>query len=445
MTSPESRDIQRLSLFLELEAMARDAESEKALQFLMVNESRRLLDYQQAVLLRVDRGKHRAETAASLAELDRDAPFVGWLEALSTTLAAEAPLPEARQLSADDCPESSRGEWAAHALAHALWIPLRARDGSLAGALWFSRELAFSSAELTICTRLAEVYAHAWQALPPGERQSEQAGRRYKVPAVLLGLALVLALPVRLSAVAPVEVIAKDPEIVSAPMDGVVAEIPLPPGSEVTDGDVLFRYEDTALRNAFEIAEQALQVARARLRQASQGAFSDEDSRARVALLRQEVELKQTERDYAAELLGRVDVRAKRPGILIYSGKSDWVGRPVQVGERIMEVANPASTQLRIDLPVDDALVLATGAEVKVFLDIAPLKPLTAEVSLAHYTAAPTAAGILAYPVYAAFSAGSEATRIGLQGSARVYGERVSLFFFLFRRPISALRQFLGW
>jgi hypothetical protein len=31
-----------------------------------------------------------------------------------------------------------------------------------------------------------------------------------------------------------------------------------------------------------------------------------------------------------------------------------------------------------------------------------------------------------------------------LQGTAKMYGERVSVFFYLFRRPISYVRQLLG-
>jgi len=34
--------------------------------------------------------------------------------------------------------------------------------------------------------------------------------------------------------------------------------------------------------------------------------------------------------------------------------------------------------------------------------------------------------------------------RIGWQGSAKIYGERVTLFTYLFRRPISAIRPWIG-
>ena len=34
--------------------------------------------------------------------------------------------------------------------------------------------------------------------------------------------------------------------------------------------------------------------------------------------------------------------------------------------------------------------------------------------------------------------------RIGLRGTARVYGPRTTMFYFLFRRPITAMRQLIG-
>ena len=45
-------DLSALSVLLQLEAMARAAESPKALQFIAVNETRRLVSYRQAYLFR---------------------------------------------------------------------------------------------------------------------------------------------------------------------------------------------------------------------------------------------------------------------------------------------------------------------------------------------------------------------------------------------------------
>jgi hypothetical protein len=440
-------DVKGLSTFLELEAMARNAESEKALQFIIVNESRRLLPYRQAFLLSTGKKakhKYQVEAASSLSVIDRNAPFIGWLENLVNILAGRGQSNSIQHVDSQGCPEKYRKEWNEYSLPFVLWVPLCLKDDTLLGGLWLTKETPWQDNEITIIKRLASAYAHAWYALTGIKKPRTGGNRRrnivYGIPAVLV---LVCFLPVRLSTIAPVEVVAKEPLIVSAPINGVIADIIIAPNTSVAKGEVIFRYEDTNLRNNYEIAEKALEVSEARLRKATQGAFQDVNSKAQVALLKTEVDLKKTERDFAKELLDQVNVFAEKDGLLIYGDKSDWIGRPVAVGERIMEIADTGSIQLRIDLPVSDAIVLAEGAEVRVFLDIDPLNPVTAEITHASFHAALTPANVLAYRVDAAF-VDTVNVRIGLKGSAKIYGNKVSLFFYLFRRPISAMRQFVG-
>ena len=124
-------------------------------------------------------------------------------------------------------------------------------------------------------------------------------------------------------------------------MDGVLADVLAQPNQLVQPGASLFRYEDTNLRNQFRVAEKQLAVAQAEHSQAVQAGFSDPQRKADAPLKEVEADLRQTELDYAKEMLDQVEVRASKPGLLLYSDKSDWVGRPVTVGERIMEIADP--------------------------------------------------------------------------------------------------------
>ncbi len=251
-------------------------------------------------------------------------------------------------------------------------------------------------------------------------------------------------LPVRLSTLAPAKVVAQDPVVVSAPMDGVVADILVSPNATVAEGQPILVYEDTNLRNQYEVAEMKLAVALAEYHKASQGAFLDAQSKAQVPLLKAEAELRETERDYAKELLDRVEVKAPRFGVLLYADKSDWIGRPVEVGQRIMEIADPTRIEVRIDLPVNDAIVLREGTDVRVFLDANPLETLPAKLTHASYHAEVLPGDRLAYRLTAQLTTSNPGVRIGWQGTAKIYGEDVSLFFLLFRRPISWIRQFLG-
>jgi len=53
--------------------------------------------------------------------------------------------------------------------------------------------------------------------------------------------------------------------------------------------------------------------------------------------------------------------------------------------------------------------------------------------------------GVLSYRLKASFGDGQPPPRIGLKGTAKVYGQRVSLFYFLMRRPLAAVRQVVGF
>ena len=78
-TTPDV-NIEALSKLMQLEASARRAQSEKALEFLIVNETKQLVDYQQGVLVHNMRNGLRVSSASNIVVIEDQAPFVAWLE-----------------------------------------------------------------------------------------------------------------------------------------------------------------------------------------------------------------------------------------------------------------------------------------------------------------------------------------------------------------------------
>jgi len=319
-------------------------------------------------------------------------------------------------------------------------------DGTFIGGLWTTKETPWQDNELALMKRLGETYAHALVAVT----SIRKVYHRPKTATIAIWIIIIFFLavfvkPIRLSALAPAEITAKEPIVVSSPMDGVISEIEFPPNTFVNVGETLFVLEDTNLRNEYNIAEKTLAVAEAEYRKAIQNAFSDAKSKAQISLLRAQTELHKSKLDFARELLDKITVKAERSGLLIYSDKSEWIGKPVQVGERVMEIADTTEIQIKIYLSVDDAIVLKEGAKVDVFLDAFPLNSVSATIVSTSYMAEKYDQDTLAYRLYARIDNGKkDILRIGLQGTAKLYGEHVSVFFYLFRRPISYARQFLG-
>lgn len=445
--SPPQRNTS-FTMLLQLEGMVRAARTQQELQFFFVNETRRLVPYRQAILLIPpipSSQSYEVRAASSVPVMDRTVPLMQWTERLIAELRKTSTGPEISHVTEEDCPEELRPDWKEFTLEYGLWCPLKHPGGQIIGGLWLTRDEPWVDHEVTVLQRLGDAYAYAWRAVGSSNTRRWRWGLSRTMTWILAVVMLsALAIPVPMSTLAPAKIVAKEPSIVSAPIDGVIAEIFVLPNTMVSKGQVLFKYEDTTFRSEYEVAERNLDVGMAQYRRAVQGSFVDAEQKSEVPLLKAEVELRETERNYTHERLAKVEVRAEQAGLLLYTDKSDWIGKPVVVGQRIMELANPQQLEVRIDLPVEDAIVLREGASVALFLNANPFSSVPATVSHASYHAEVLPNNMLAYRVTAQLGQGASEFRIGWQGSAKIYGETVTLFTYLFRRPISAIRPWIG-
>ncbi|MDF2073832.1 HlyD family efflux transporter periplasmic adaptor subunit [Pseudomonas mendocina] len=426
------------ALFLGLEQQARKVGNTEQLAFAMVNDGQALFGFRHAALLIA--GKVQALTGISVVEAH--APFVAFVERATATLLKQERLDEGHNVDPTHLDEQARADMNDLSAAHAYWLPLKNRNGETFGGLWLARDLPFNEAEQSLLRQLADTYAHAWLALQPRKPWRMRWPRR-KLLAIAGALSLLLLIPVRQSVLAPAEVVPLGGRVVAAPLDGVIAEFLVKPNQRVAAGDVLVRFDATSLKAQADVAERALGVAEAELKANSQRAFADAESSARLDLLAARVEQKRAERDYARQLLARSEVRAERAGIAVFADAERLTGKPVQTGERLMQIADPSQAELRIELPVGDAIALEPGAEVALFLDSDPLNRHEAQLERSAYEAQTTAAGQLAYRLDARFV--DTPPRVGLRGTAKLFGDRAPLAYYLLRRPLAAARQSLGF
>lgn len=213
----------------------------------------------------------------------------------------------------------------------------------------------------------------------------------------------------------------------------------------VAEGAILFRFTDTVFRNNLEVAEREVQVAGAKWQQISQAAIADPQPRRELAITAAELELKRAERDFARDVMAKTVVRAPRAGLAVFTDKREFTGRPASVGQRIMEIADPTKVQIKVNVPVEDAVVMSRGARVRVFLDSDPLHPIDARIEHASHTARPVDGNQLAFRIDARLTEpGATPPRLGIRGTAQLIGENVPLYLYLFRKPISFLRQKFG-
>ncbi len=443
---------QRIEALLVLEAEVRKCTTITQLQYLVANETAKLIPSRQTILLHGYKS-FSIIAISSLATLDKTSPTLRWLqEALNTlsfanreddSIAPDTPCAGYAELSETSAPGKT---WP---FKQVLQVKFSLKQNVGMAKLVLLSERGFEEADLAMARRLSDTYSHAWNALV--RAPVKLAGLMTKKTSLLVTCLLVLAmfLPVRMTVLAPVEIVARNPIVVAAPLTGVVGSVDVNPNDSVSSGDLLFTFVSTDLDNEYKIAQQIVHVARSRFLRASQDAFGEGLGRREMAELNSELNLANAKLDYAKSRLEQSWIKAIGEGVILFSDKDDWIGKPVSAGEKIMRIADPQNIEYLINLPIAESIILEDGDEVRIFLDVDPLNPVAAKIVTRSYQAKPDAMNNFSFQLIAR-SQGEQvsrtgiANRIGVRGTSQIFGNKVPLGLYLFRKPLSAFRQFVG-
>ncbi|MCV9878651.1 efflux RND transporter periplasmic adaptor subunit [Brenneria izbisi] len=431
-----------LAELLQLQSRARARETPDELAFLMVNDTHGLVKYRQALLW--DCETQRLRTASGLASIDDNAPFC--IEFGRQCRQWQQEDRQTQSLRWRDLPVNDPLLWQAYLPEFLLWLPLRRPQGETPLVLILARDSAWQPAELLLLEKLADAYSHAWISLRNTRRANTKRHprRRRLILAGAIALLLALLFPVRQSVLAPAEIVAHRPVMVRAPVAGVVDAILVRPNQQISANQPLVRLDARELENRLESSRQAFAAADAQYRQAQQQALFDANSKASLAVLQSRREQAQSDMRFLQRQLERMQLASPRDGVAIFDDASDWIGRSVAVGERIMMIADPRDVELEIQLPAADAIALEQGADVRLFLNVAPNAAQRAQLAQIGYRAALTPDNVMAYRLRARFTQDDPQLRVGLKGTAKLYGQRTLLIVYLLRKPLASLRVWLG-
>lgn len=439
------------NLLFNLEARARSATNLAELCFSIANDSHGLLPFRQALVFSGNEAASRLHTVSGLTKLTENSPYLLWLKRIWPGLQAhckQAPTWLTQQGLVNEPAELLEGwqEWWPEGV---YALPIKRRDGELLGWVCFLLNQQPTEAQHQAVMRVLQSWSYAWEMLAGkprrGLRKRWQSLSKMRRLMIILLLGVVPFIPIRQSYLAPAEVISMDAAVVAAPMEGVIKSLAVRPNQAVEVGDVLFVLDDTVLRNRQAVLTKSVAVADAELMASTQKAFDDVRSKAGLTLLAGRAQERRAELASVQEQLNRTVIRASHAGIAIFADPDDWLGRPVSTGERIMQLADPTKPGVLIEVPVADALVLHPGAPVKLFLTVQPLTPLQASVVQSSYQAYLSDERIASYRLRAAFTEPAQEARIGLRGTAKVYGNWTVLGYYLMRRPLASLRELTGW
>ena len=437
-------------LLLELDALrdkAMAADSLNALAFSMANDLYPLLAFHQALVFAQRESSLELLNVSGLSRPSEDSPYLVWLRRASRWIATQMHHGEPVWLTQDSSyPPADIAEGWGEWWPSGLWcVPVQDRDEQRLGILVLLLDQEPPAVLWQHLKGLVNTWGYCWTALTRRRRFNRWRVNRRQLLLGLLVLGALLLLPVRQTALAPTEIVSRQAQIISSPIDGVIEHIQVRPNQPVDAGTPLFSLDETTLRSRAEVLGKEVAVADAELQAASQRAFDNPQSKSELTLLEGRAQQRRAELAAVQAQFKRTKVLAPRGGVAVFSDPNDWLGKPVVTGERIMQVADPTQPAMLIQLAVADAIALEPGAEVTLFLTAYPLTPLKGKILETSYQARPSDEGVVAYRLLASIDGTPEHARLGLHGTAKLYGGRVMLGYYLLRRPLATLRAWSGW
>lgn len=445
-------DSQSFLALIELGRRARLATNADELAFLLVNGTHMLFPYRQAALWLNGEGGVRA--LSGVVKPEENAPYVHWLNKVLeeiSTVKRESHVVEPESLT----PEV-QNDWDDWLPAHAIALPLEIEAGA---TVLLARDVPFGELELALLQEWLGIWQHAWRAMRYVRKRNSIASKgafmrwvrgkpnrpwyqrkRIVIPAAVF---LILMFPVRLTVLAPGELVPNHPEVIRAPIEGVISRFYVEPNQEVKQSQALFDFDEALLQSRVKVAQQSLETAMAQYRQSSQLALTDSKYKSELASLAGTIQERRSEYNYLAEQLGRTREYAPIAGTVLFDDPSAWQGRPVAIGERIMRIAKPHDLEIEVWLPIADGIPVDKGSEVTLYLQADPFSPVHGKVRFASHEAVQRPDGTYAYRVRATISEPTS-SRVGLKGTAKLGSERTTLFYWLFRRPFALVRTILG-
>ncbi|MEC8768140.1 MAG: HlyD family efflux transporter periplasmic adaptor subunit [Pseudomonadota bacterium] len=352
----------------ELEREIREAPNPSALAKVITVRSQAVLGFKDAVFCAGSSAqKMRAQAASNSDLVDPSSPVLTWVEELCALHSSQLENGINFVASPDN---DIKGKNLLPK--HILFVPLQSKNQGLLGCLVLTRTAKFSQNDILFINHLAGTIGHALAIFSRKPNPILDIGMARLATFIVVTLFLLSVFPMHLTTLAPAKVVAYQPEIIKAPIDGVIDEITVTPNTHVGPGSLLARLNNHNLKAVYDDVAQKTLLAESRISNPQGKRVSEE--------LRSDLEKSRARMESAEERLLQTDIRAETSGIAIVKAPGEWIGRPVKAGEKILEIANPREVELVLEIPAEDADLISQNSKVRIFLDRRPFSPLTANV-----------------------------------------------------------------
>lgn len=438
-------NIQRLTV------KAFNAENLQNLIFIILNDTYQVVKYDRAILFSKQDGKVSIQGVSGQANFSEQTELAGHLRNAALTLTKSS---EQRILKREDFqnPKSFDYVQPQQSPSTVYWVPIITNKDEEIG-LWMEKYDDKESAHMFeaygpfLKELLAPGFAAAWKKMSHSFSLYKILPHLSAKKLSYLGLLLLLLLfvvPVRLRVVAPCEVVAKDSFIVTAPVDGIIEKVYVEPGQEIKKDQILFEYDKKVPSYKSNALQKEVDILQAELNQSYALGTENKGEASKLSLLDHKLNKSKLDLEYATRELSLLIAKAPISGLASIDNPDEWRGKPVKTGERIMAINDPKETRIRIWIPERDNISFAFDIPISVFLNPIPTKTFKARFLYIASEVRAHEDQLPSFEAEAEWIDTEEQPKLGLKGSAVIYGERVSLFYYFLRRPITSVRTFLG-
>jgi len=446
-TSPQM--LQHMALINKLNVKAFNAETLQNLIFILLNDTITAIRYNRAVLWELNVRKPMILGVSGQIQHNKDALLTKLWQELQTGIKD----PKQPQIITKESLSTNPEVWDLYqedTKTSVIWLPIFHEDELVLG-LWLEifgtvkNEASIDETLKFLGTYLTPGYGAAWSKLKPKySLKHKNLGKKqiFIALAALFLCSIIVRIPLRI--IAPCEVIPNNPILLTAPLEGIIDEMIVNPGDTVKKSDILVEYDKRVPMRNLKVAQKEVEILQAEINRASTLGLTDPKSRTELGILNLKLEKEQQNLSLARWQANQLTIRAPKEGIIMGDNPENWRGKPVQVGEKILSINNPNDTKVRIWIPESDNIVLDPEIAAKIFLNIEPEKSFAVKI---YYIANES---LLSNDLLPSFIAEAhwvkqpDNVKLGLKGTAILYGQNVSLFYYLIRKPWSKVRSFLG-
>lgn len=409
-----------------------NSDSKQIFIFTILNETIHAIRYDRASLWDMEGKKPKILGVSGQADPNKDARLTKqWLAIVS-----HIKEPKKAQVITEDSLEGAGKilqEYTNTVKATFIWLPIIHEEKLLLGMGLevfgvIQNPTAVADTLQFLTTYLTPAYGSTWRRLKPKFSLKSKGIGKKQISFAILGLLLLsLLIRVPLRVIAPCEVVAKNPFLITAPLEGIIEKVTVDPGDAVLKDDILVEYDKRVPLRNLRVAHKEVEILQAEANRARTLGLDDKRSRTELGILALKLEKEKVNLNLAKWQASRLTIRSPENGIAMLDNPDNWRGKPVQAGEKILSISDPNHTKIRIWIPEDDNVILDPNTPIKIYLNISPEVSYEANIIYIANESTVSDQNLPSFVAEANWVEQPKNIKLGLKGTSVLYGERVTL------------------